>query len=234
MARMRRAVASILVAAAVASVGGARADATETTALFHLDRGVAAFRAGDYLAARREFTIAHELVPDRANPSRWLALTAVQLGDCQAARASADDFLARVPAGDPRAAELERLRDLCLRTGALHVTTAPAGAVIHLDGAVVGPAPYHALAVTAGAHTVVADHPGRASVTRTVLVPAGGALAVELRLGRPARPLHRRWWFWPTVAGAAALTATAIVLASQPDDPAVLPPIRCDALGCRP
>ena len=120
--------ASILVAAAAIA---ARADTVEATALFHLDRGVAAFHRGDYVTAQREFTAAHDLVPERANPYRWLALTAAQLGDCPTARVHADAFLIRVGPDDARAAELVRLRELCHRTGATrvvthaHVSTAP-------------------------------------------------------------------------------------------------------------
>ncbi len=231
MARMRWLVASILVATVGARPVGA--DATEATALFHLQRGVAAFERGDYLTARDELTIANRLVPERANPYRWLALTAVQLGDCQAARGHADAFLRRAAADDPRAPELIRLRELCLRTGALTVTSTPDHAELRLDGVVVGATPYVSRSLAAGAHTLRADHPGRASATRTVLVPSGGALTVALRLPAPPRPLYRRWWVWAAVAGTAAAATTAIVLSSDAA-PATLPPIRCDALGCRP
>ncbi len=165
--------ASILVAAAAIA---ARADTVEATALFHLDRGVAAFHRGDYVTAQREFTAAHDLVPERANPYRWLALTAAQLGDCPTARVHADAFLIRVGPDDARAAELVRLRELCHRTAATRVTAAP----------------------------------------------------------RRARPLYTRWWFWTGVAGAAALATTAVVLATADDPATALPPIRCDATGCRP
>jgi len=80
---MRAAAASILVLALAA--GRARADAVEDAARVHLDRGIAAFRAGDYPRAHRALTAASELVPDKPNPYRWLALTEVQLGDCRGA-----------------------------------------------------------------------------------------------------------------------------------------------------
>lgn len=115
---MRAPVAAILaVATAVAAAPPARADATETAALFHLERGVAAFRSGDFVAARRELEIAHDLAPERANPYRWLALTAIQLGDCHAALVNIDGFAARVPADEPRLPELQRLRALCVGNG---------------------------------------------------------------------------------------------------------------------
>lgn len=167
--------ASILVAAAAVA---ARADTVENTALYHLDRGVAAFRRGDYLTAQREFIAAHDLVPERANPYRWLALTAAQLGDCQAARVHADAFLIRVGPDDARAAELVRLRELCHRA-AVRANSTP---------------------------------PPRSR----------------------SRSLYTRWWFWTGVAGAAAIATTAVVLATADDPATALPPIRCDATGCRP
>ena len=138
----------------------------------YLRRGVAAFERGDYLTARDELTIASKLVPERANPYRWLALTAVQLGDCQAARVHAEGFLGRAAPDDPRAPELARLRELCERTGALTVTSTPDHAELRLDGVVVGTTPYVTRALSAGAHTLRADHPGRASATRTVATTA--------------------------------------------------------------
>jgi Flp pilus assembly protein TadD len=83
-------------------------------ALAHLDRGVAAYRAGDYALAHTELAAASELAPDRPNPYRWLAMTEVALGDCRTALVHIESFLSRVPAGDPRVAELVALRAGCL------------------------------------------------------------------------------------------------------------------------
>lgn len=111
---MRSSVASIV---AVLLVLAAPAEADdEDAALRHIDRGVEAFRAGAYDLAHREFTAAHRLVPDRANPYRWLALTEVQLGDCAAALVHIEGFLARVDRDDPRSAEMIRNRVLCEKT----------------------------------------------------------------------------------------------------------------------
>jgi len=99
----------------VALAGHARADEGEDQALLHIDRGVAAFHAREYTRAHREFEAAHQLVPDRANPYRWLALTEMQLGDCAQAVGNIAEFEKRVPAEDARLAELIRLRVLCER-----------------------------------------------------------------------------------------------------------------------
>jgi hypothetical protein len=111
---LRRIVLTSIVALQL-TVTVARADETEEAAQLHLDRGVEAFRAREYARAHREFAIAHELAPDRANPYRWLALTEVQLGDCPAALGHIDEFVARVKPDDERLAELIRLRVMCER-----------------------------------------------------------------------------------------------------------------------
>lgn len=109
----------LLVAAmAVALLGSAPARALEEhddAALRHLDTGVAAYRAGDYATALREFEAARRLVPDKANPYRWLGLTYVQLGDCTRALLAFETFLQRVPPDDERVAEVTQRRDACER-----------------------------------------------------------------------------------------------------------------------
>lgn len=111
---MRAVVLTIALAMAAAP---ARADDgdPEAAALRELDRGIAAYRVRDFATAHAAFTAAHELVPERANPYRWLALTEVELADCAAALPHIDAFAARVPADDARLPELVRLRAVCHR-----------------------------------------------------------------------------------------------------------------------
>lgn len=92
----------------------ARADRVDSEALAHLDRGVAAYKLADYATARRELDAAVELVPDRANPYRWRALTELAQHDCPTAVVDIESFLSRVPAGDARVAELTAARDRCI------------------------------------------------------------------------------------------------------------------------
>jgi hypothetical protein len=98
----------------------------ETEALGHLDRGVAAYRAGDYVIAERELRAAQQLVPDRPNPYRWLALTEAALDECPAALVDIESFLSRIAADDPRVAEMVQLRQRCVLE--LHAKRAPAPA----------------------------------------------------------------------------------------------------------
>lgn len=111
--------------AALLLAGTARADDAEKAAQVHLDRGVAAFGAGDFTLALHELQIVVELVPHKPNPYRWLALTEIQQGDCAHARLDVESFLARVPADDARIPELLRERDACVQRGVPKVTILP-------------------------------------------------------------------------------------------------------------
>jgi hypothetical protein len=185
---MRVFVAAIL--AALLAGHPARADDVLEAAKVHLDRGIAAFDAKDYVRARHELAEARDLAPEKPNPYRWLALTDVQLGNCPEALLEIDAFLARVTATDPRRAELERLRRLCTE-----------------------PLP---------------------RVTEDPKPPPPGGLP-------PPPPPHEhtsithRWWFWTALAGV-AVTATAVTLYARRSDTTenMLPPIKCDAIGCHP
>jgi len=86
----------------------------DAEALEHLDRGVAAYRAGRLAVAHDELESARKLVPERANPYRWLALTDAALGDCSTALFDIESFLSRVPAGDDRVKEMVQLRERCI------------------------------------------------------------------------------------------------------------------------
>lgn len=229
---MRAPAASILALALAAAP--ARADAVEDAARVHLDRGVAAFRARDYPRALRELTAASELVPDKPNPYRWLALTEVQLGDCRGALAHIEAFLSKVPDDDERVPELVRLRELCQRTGALRVTSSPPRAALRIDGALVGDTPYTARSLSAGSHALVAEKPGFAAQSRDVVLAPNGELDVRFTLSPTRRPLTHRWWFWAAVGGAALTATAAIAYAASDRDPTPLPPIDCDLSGCRP
>jgi hypothetical protein len=104
---------SWVLAVLILVAGTARADTGDAAALDHLDRGVAAYRLGDYDTAHRELGLAQELAPDHPNPYRWLALTELKQGNCPDAVAHIEAFLSRVPVGDPRAAELIAARQQC-------------------------------------------------------------------------------------------------------------------------
>ncbi|HEY5927524.1 MAG TPA: hypothetical protein VIV11_37830 [Kofleriaceae bacterium] len=177
-----------VVAIVVALQLPAHADPAEDAALLHLDRGIAAFNAKDFSTAEREFAAAHQLVPDKANPYRWLALSEIQLGNCKSAVGHIDGFIARVPPADTRVAEMTRWREFC---------------------------------------------------RRELAQPAQSPqLTGTQALAQPSPPedtqLRQRWWFWPVI-GVAALTITGVTVyaVTRGDEATMLPPIRCDATGCR-
>lgn len=235
---MRALVVSI---ALLGGVADAAAETRDAAALRHLDRGIELYRAGSYREAHAKFTQAHELAPDRANPYRWLALAEVQLGDCTAALRHIEGFLTRVKPDDERVPEMTRWRELCSRTGGLRVDTTPSEATLRLDGAVVGTTPHRSLAIRAGTHELVAEKSGYRTVTRSVVVTAGTELAVQLELEREGAAgaagspgITRRAWFWPVVGGAALLVAGGVVFVATRDGETVLPPVQCNAVGCRP
>jgi hypothetical protein len=230
---MRSLVASIVLVASLAAPAGADQALDLDAALEHLHRGVEAFRAGDYRAAHARFQDARRLAPDKPNPYRWLALTEVQLGDCPQALIHIEGFLSRVPSDDSRVDELVRLREMCQQTGVLNVDSTPPRVSLRLDGADLGTTPYRGLSVTAGDHTLEARKQGFATRTRPIRIPAGGELDVHIELEPAARPITRRWWFWPVVAGAAITVAGVTLWATGDPDPTMLPPIQCDLAGCR-
>jgi hypothetical protein len=85
----------------------------QAEALRLLDAGIAAFQRGDLEQARATIARARDLVPERANPYRWLGLVEAGMGRCEEAIRDLDAFIARVPVDDPRLLEASTLRDRC-------------------------------------------------------------------------------------------------------------------------
>jgi hypothetical protein len=228
-------VAWIVVAVQLAAAA-AHADPAEDSALAHLDRGVAAYRAGDFALAHTELAAASQLAPDRPNPYRWLALTEVELGDCRSALGDIERFLSRVPAGDPRVAEVVALRGRCVGTGTVSLESTPGGAAIRVDG---GPqlatTPARGLAMRAGAHRITLDKAGFVPRSEEIFVRATGTTYATFPLtpATPATPRYRRWWLWAAV-GAVAITTVGVTYELTRGADARLPPVTCDPSGCHP
>jgi hypothetical protein len=224
---------AVLLAIVLLAARPASADPVEDAAQVHLDRGIAAFERHDYLGAHEELAAASKLVPEKPNPYRWLALTEVQLGDCERARGNIEAFLSRVAADDARRAEMLRLRELCSRTGSLAIRTTPGKAQLRIDGALVGLSPYRSGSFAVGNHNVVAEAEGYAAASHDFAITAGGSHDISLTLHKPSTSITRRWWFIPAVVGAAALAGGAIYLATRDEgSTSSLPGVICDANGC--
>ena len=170
----------------------ARADATDD-ALQLLDRGVALMQAGDLVAARESFDKARALVPDKANPYRWLGLVDARLNHCADAVKELDTFLGKVPATDARAIEAITVRDRCKeelspKVGTLVIDSTPSGVEVRLDDAAQpsGVTPFRDEHVAVGSHVVALRKPGFQSLTHVVTVQRGATL--ELTLGLQPEP----------------------------------------------
>ncbi len=147
-------------------------------ALKFLDEGIKLFNGGDLAGAREAFSQAHDLVPDKANPYRWLGLVDARMGRCGDAIKELEIFLQKVPPGDSRAAEAVTLRDRCRedvqpRLGSLVVETSPSGAEVRLDdpsAPVAGVTPFRGESVPIGNHVVFVQKPGYEQVARGVAI----------------------------------------------------------------
>jgi hypothetical protein len=202
----------VLIAALQLVTTAVGAESTDEAALQRIDRGVDAYRAGDYEAARREFEAARRLVPGKANPYRWLGMTEVQLGDCTRALIDFEMFLKMVPANDARVPEVIRLRNECHRNGAAAATRMePTNAAPPARGEAASP-----------------------PRSEAAVLPAGALVARPAGEPAPRTPLMRRWWFWTALGGAAAVVATGVTLGVVLGTPheTRLPPITCGASGC--
>jgi hypothetical protein len=116
---------SLVAAVLVMLASSSRADDADAPALDHLDRGIAAYRIGDYETAHREFGLAQELAPDRPNPYRWLALTEIKQGDCREALVHIEAFMSRVPVGDARVPEMVAQRQQCVHEAQVQPSPPP-------------------------------------------------------------------------------------------------------------
>lgn len=94
-------------------IGSAHAD-PKHDAQAALERGVAAFRAGEFDEAASALAEAKALSPESPNPYRWLAKVEKERGNCKAALVDVEGFLARVDKDDKRVAEMIDLREKCV------------------------------------------------------------------------------------------------------------------------
>lgn len=206
----------------------------------HLARGVAAYQARHFPQAVDELLEANRLAPDRPEPYRWLALAEAEIDDCPSALINVDAYLARVPPGDPGAAELAALRDRCLGAGRVDVDSAPTGATIRVDGGPpIGATPIKHLAMRVGPHTLTLEKQGFEPLSHRIEVRPLGVEYASLTL-TPARPSpSRRWLAWVALGAAAAVGAVIVISNGSHDAPDMrtapsLPGVKCTSAGCHP
>jgi len=104
---------------------GSFADKLEDAAQLLIDRGLEAWEKGDLPGARSSFAKARDLLPEKPNPYRLLALVDQKLGHCEEAASEADRFLGLAIASDPRRAEVQSIRDSCVRPSPVRSSQAP-------------------------------------------------------------------------------------------------------------
>jgi len=91
----------------------AAADANTQAAVEALNHGIERFERGDMSAARDSFVRARDLVPDKPKPYYWLARAHIELGHCDDALPSLEEFLRRVPPEHANFAHATALRTRC-------------------------------------------------------------------------------------------------------------------------
>lgn len=219
--------------------GSAVADRSGKDALLLLDQGIALYKAGKFAEARSAFDRARVLVPDKANPYRWLGLADAHLGRCADAITSLELFIAKVPANDSRVMEAVAVRDRCReelapKVGVLVVDSTPPGADVRLDseaGAILGVTPLRQDGIPVGQHFLFLKKDGHSPVQRSFLIDRGQtihlelslsplpvvvapvAAAVEIREPAPPPPAKKRpYWIIGVAVGVVAVAAVGIGL----------------------
>jgi hypothetical protein len=176
------------VLALVVLCGVARAD-NAADALIELDRGIALFQNNDLTAAREAFVKARDLVPEKANPYRWLGLVDARLGRCKEAIDELEVFLKRAPLNDTRAIEAITVRDRCKdelqpKLGTLIVDSTPPGAEVRIDNPdapAAGKTPFRA-ELGVGSHLVFLMGPGFQQTVKSVAIGRNETVRLDLTL----------------------------------------------------
>jgi hypothetical protein len=187
----------------------------------HYQAAVAHFDAGDYEKALAEFQSAakHSSRPEfQYNIARCYEM----IGDALHAYIHFRRYLELRPQASDRSDVLERLERLQRRVGELQIRVTRPEAEVSVDGARVTVTLDKPIAVTVGAHVVVATRPGFAAASATVDVRGGEMVSVTLDPSVPlaTAPPKRRVGLWVGVGVAAAVVVagaiTAGVLLSRP------------------
>lgn len=112
------------------------------------------------------------------------------------------------------------------RSALLMVRTQPTGAVVLVDGLVIGTSsPRTELVVSAGSHQVMARREGYEDASVPLVLSAGSTRQITVSLER-STPLSHRWWFWggvAVVAIAGAAVSVALLTERAPDQGSLSP-----------
>jgi tetratricopeptide (TPR) repeat protein len=230
--------ACVTVAPAVAGPAAAPPPSTEVDiAKAHFATGQAYYEHHRFGDAAREFEEAYRLSP-RAPLLYNVGKSYDGANDLARALDAYRRFLDAAAADSPDRPEVQRrVQLLATLVGTVTLHGAVAGSAITVDGSASGTTPLAApLLLNPGRHAISVSRERYATFRRSIDVPVGGTVYVEVQqveavkvvtvAAAPApaladRPLYKRWWLWTAVAGAvvAAGVVTAVVLTASPSDP---------------
>jgi tetratricopeptide (TPR) repeat protein len=203
-------------------------------------QGQQLFRQGDFQTAQRSFEEAYRAVP---NPVVLLSIAECQVRneDFAAAVVTLRQYLNEKPTAPDRAQVESQIANLEAKPGSVSIESAPAGAVIWVDGENTGYLTPNEISVRAGKHTISLSAPGYTSLEESVEVAIGSRQRLSLTLAaEPVAPVEepvvtpspvdepselgsgRRHgtpavWASMAVAGVTGITGTALGLVALKD-----------------
>jgi len=203
-------------------------------------QGQQLFRQGDFQTAQRSFEEAYRAVP---NPVVLLSIAECQVRneDFAAAVVTLRQYLSEKPTAPDRAQVESQIANLEAKPGSVSIESAPAGAVIWVDGENTGYLTPNEISVRAGKHTISLSAPGYTSLEESVDVAIGSRQRLSLTLAaEPVAPVQepvaqpipvdeptetstgRRHgtpavWASMAVAGVTGITGTALGLVALKD-----------------
>lgn len=150
-------------------------------------QGQQLFRQGDFQAAQRAFEDAYRAVP---NPVVLLSISECQVRneDFVGALATLRQYLAEKPNAPDRAQVESQIANLEAKPGSVSIESAPAGAVIWVDGENTGYLTPNEISVRAGKHKVSLSASGYQNIEESVDVAIGSRQRLNLTLVAEAPP----------------------------------------------
>jgi len=149
-------------------------------------QGQQLFRQGDFQTAQRSFEEAYRAVP---NPVVLLSIAECQVRneDFASAVSTLRQYLTEKPTAPDRAQVEAQIANLEAKPGSVSIESAPAGAVIWVDGENTGYLTPNEISVRAGKHTISLSAAGYTSLEESVEVAIGSRQRLSLTLA--AEPL---------------------------------------------
>ena len=151
-------------------------------------QGQQLFRQGDFQTAQRSFEEAYRAVP---NPVVLLSIAECQVRneDFASAVSTLRQYLNEKPNAPDRAQVEAQIANLEAKPGSVSIESAPAGAVIWVDGENTGYLTPNEISVRAGKHSISLSAAGYTSLEETVDVAIGSRQRLSLTLAAEPAPV---------------------------------------------